>query len=132
MQSDVEIIVRDQPNPNIFFKVFLELGIKSMINYLAFDIKSVRSLLSDKNSKYFSEDYPVFYKNEDGKSAIDVCLDRNQVRSINLMINYICKFQNNFVYSHLFEHNLVDLITKGVDMKVLFNSNVLRHEFAFD
>lgn len=103
-----------------------------MINYLAFDIKSVRSLLSDKNSKYFSEDYPVFYKNEDGKSAIDVCLDRNQVRSINLMINYICKFQNNFVYSHLFEHNLVDLITKGVDMKVLFNSNVLRHEFAFD
>lgn len=116
VQSDIELIVKKQPDPKIFFKVFLELGIKSMISYIAFDIKSIRNLLHDDNSKYFSEDYPVFYKNEDGLSAIDVCLERNQVRSINLMINYICKFQNNFVYSHLFEHNLVELIEKGVDM----------------
>lgn len=42
VQSDIEHIVMKQPNPNIFFKVFLELGIKSMISYLAFDIKAIR------------------------------------------------------------------------------------------
>lgn len=61
-----------------------------------------------------------------------MALDNNQVRSVNLMINYICKFQNQYVYAHLFEYNLVDLINKGVDMTNLFNSNVLRHEFDID
>lgn len=132
VQSDIEVLVNSQPNPTIFFKVFLELDIKSMITYLSFDVKSIRSTLDKKNSKYFSMDYPVFYKNSDGQSAIDECLERNQIRSINLMIDYICQFQNSYVFCHLFEHNLVELINKGVDMENLFNSNVLKHEFAYE
>jgi hypothetical protein len=70
-------LVKAQPNPTLFFKVFLELGFKSMIPYLAFDSRSIRSLLSTENKKYFSDEFPVFYKNPDGKSAIDVALANN-------------------------------------------------------
>ena len=63
-----------------------------MVSYLAFDSKSIKTLLSEQNSKYFSDKFPVFYKNEDQTSAIDVSLDMNQIRSVNLMINYMIKF----------------------------------------
>ena len=49
-----------------------------------------------------------------------------------MMINYICKFQNSFVYAHLFQHNLVELINKGVDMTNLFKSNVFHFTFDYD
>jgi len=65
----------------IFFKVFLELGIKSMISYLAFDSRSTKCLLSEENRKFFEdnnfEKFPVFYKNKDKRSAIDVALGNN-------------------------------------------------------
>ena len=69
--------MRAQPNPKIFFKVFLELGIKSMVAYLAFDSRSTKALLSEDNKQYFNSKFPVFYKNEDQKSAIDVSLEMN-------------------------------------------------------
>jgi hypothetical protein len=131
-QSDVSNLVDKQPNPSIFFKVFLELGVKSMMPYLAFDSNSIKHLLSSKNEAYFTNKFPLFYKNEDGQTAIDQALDMNQIRSINLMINYICKYQDNYVYSHLFEHNLVELINKGVEMLNLFNSNIFNRTFDFD
>jgi len=131
-QSDIELLVIAQPNPSIFFKVFLELGFKSMVSYLAFDSRSIKALLSEENSKYFNSKFPVFYKNEDQSTAIDISLEMNQIRSVNLMIDYICKFQNSYVYSHLFENNLVDLINKGVKMTDLFNSNVFNHTFDYD
>ena len=76
-QSDIELLVKDQPEPTVFFKVFLELGVKSMVSYLAFDSRSMKSLLSDDNKKYFKADFPVFYKNHDGRSAIDEALENN-------------------------------------------------------
>ena len=47
-------LVKDQPSPSIFFKVFLELGIKCMVSYLAFDSRSINQLLGDDNKEYFS------------------------------------------------------------------------------
>lgn len=74
----------------------------------------------------------MFYKNKDGKSSIDVALDNNQIRSVNLMINYIVKYQNSYVYSHLFLNNLVDLLNKNVTMTGIFNSKVFNHPFDYD
>ncbi len=91
-QSEIVLLVKEQPSPSIFFKVFLELGIKCMVGYLAFDNRSIKELLGDHNEAYFTAKYPVFYKNEDGRSAIDVALDNNQIRSVILMINYIVKY----------------------------------------
>ena len=63
-----------------------------MVSYLAFDNRSIKELLKDDNKQFFSDKYPVFYKNEDGTSAIDAALDNNQIRSVNLMIDYIVKY----------------------------------------
>jgi len=48
-----------------------------MIAYLAFDSRSIKSLLSEENSAYFDDKFPVFYKNNEGKSSIDVALGNN-------------------------------------------------------
>ena len=63
--------MREQPTPNIFFDVFLELHLSSLLNHLAPDSKSVKELLSDKNKEHFSHEFPLFYKQRDGLSAID-------------------------------------------------------------
>jgi hypothetical protein len=65
-QSEIELLVRAQPNPKIFFKVFLELGFQSMVAYLAFDSRSIKALLSEDNKQYFDDKFPVFYKNNQG------------------------------------------------------------------
>jgi len=48
-KSEISSLVRDQPNPTIFFKVFLEMGIKNLIQYMAFDSNTIKTLLSDDN-----------------------------------------------------------------------------------
>lgn len=61
-----------------------------------------------------------------------MALENNQIRSVNLMIDYIVKYQNSFVYAHLFEYNLVELLQKQVALTALFSSKVLTHTFDFD
>lgn len=63
-----------QPNPTVFFKAFLELGVKSMLPYLAFDQRSVKDLLDDKNEEFFSSEFPLFFLNKEGKSALDIAM----------------------------------------------------------
>jgi hypothetical protein len=58
-------------------KVFLELGLKSLLSYLSFDRRSIKSVLKEENSKYIDPGYPIFYKNPDQRSAIDTALDLN-------------------------------------------------------
>ena len=87
--SGVTEIVRDQPSPEIFYKVFFELDMKPLISYLAFDQNSIKLLLSEKSRSYINTEFPIFYKNKNQRSAIDTALKYNQVYSINLMIDYI-------------------------------------------
>lgn len=103
-----------------------------MVSYLAFDNRSIKELLDAQNSRYFNSKYPIFYKNKDGNSAIDLALEGNQIRTVNLMIEYIVRFQNSYVYAHLFVNNLVKLIEKEVLMENLFKSQVLTYTFDFD
>lgn len=103
-----------------------------MLPYIAFDSKSIRELLSPKNEKYFDEEFPLFYKNERGRSAIDTALENNQIRSVNLMVDYIVRYQNSYVYAHLFQYNVVELLQKSVRMKDLFESTIFNHTFDFD
>ena len=67
-----------QPNPTIFYKVFLELDMQNMVRYLSFDSKSMKTLLSDKNKDFFDFNYPLFYKADyEGQSPIDMALEDN-------------------------------------------------------
>lgn len=102
-----------------------------MLQYIAFDYRSMRTLLDKKNSEYFTTKFPLFYKNEDGKSAIDVALDKNLIRSVNLFNDYICKYQNTYIFAHLFEHNLLDQIKSEVTMIGLFKSSIFNHDLDY-
>jgi len=48
------------------------------------------------------------------------------------MIDYIVKYQNSYVYSHLFIHNLVLLLQKKVALINLFESSVMLYSFDYD
>ena len=65
-------------------------------------------------------------------SAIDIALKNDQIKAIGLLIDYIVKYQNNYVSSSLFMSNLGLLIGKGVNMYPLFTSNVFLREFDYD
>lgn len=121
-----------QPSPEVFFKINLELGLQTMIPFLAFDQRSIRELLSQKNEHLFSIQFPLFYKNQKGISAVDVALKHNLINSANLMVDYIIRYQNNFVYSFLFKNNLVEMINKGVRMYGLLNSSIMNTNFTYD
>ena len=43
------------------------------------------------------------------------------------MIKYMIKFQNEFVYAHIFRDNLLELIRMGAVMRDLLESNILSH-----
>lgn len=104
----------------------------SLINHLASDSKSVKLLLDDSNKEHFDDEFPLFYKQRDGRSAIDAALDANQVRSVNAMIRYLLEYQNCYVYANLFRHNFVDLVNKGVRLDKLLGSRIFNHVFDFD
>lgn len=48
------------------------------------------------------------------------------------MISYIVKYQNSYVYSHLFKYNLIDLLNKGVEMTPILSSDIFNYTFDFD
>jgi hypothetical protein len=81
-----------------------------MISKLAFDSRCMTFLLSEKFQSYFSDVYPVFYKNKLQtkrdrlyyRSAIDTALKANQARAIQEIIEFVVKFQNNYISSFLF------------------------------
>jgi len=55
-------------------------------------------------------DFPIFFKSRNQLCALDTALELNQLRSVSMMLNYIIAHQNNYIYSHLFHHCLVDLL----------------------
>ena len=59
--------------------------------------------------KYFKK-YPLFIKKSDNTTAIDVALDYNEIHSVDLMINFITKYQDSYVYADLFKNNLLELM----------------------
>lgn len=46
-----------------------------------------------------------------------------------MMIDYIVKYQNKYVYASLFKHNMVSLFEKEVELTNLLNSNVFNFNF---
>jgi len=72
-----------------------------MVSILAFDSASMAHLLSEDNERYFSEEFPIIYRvkvqKKGGKShffttPIDYAIKNNQVKAVNIMIEYIVKY----------------------------------------
>jgi hypothetical protein len=80
---------------------------------------------------YLEDRLPVFHKNKflkvshKGKqqfyyrSAIDNALRSNQINSVEIILSFIVKYQNNFVSSYLFIKNFNIIIETGVKIKEL-------------
>lgn len=127
-----------QGNPSVFYQSFLELDRRNMVSILAFDSKTIKFLLKDDYSEGFSSEFPVFYTNRHQKNhklkqnAIDVAIQNNQIRAVNLIIDHIIKYQNNFVSSYLFEENLIDIMNRGISVVDLMKSNVFSFKFEYE
>jgi hypothetical protein len=121
-----------QGNQEMFFKVCLELDLKNMVTYLSFDPRSIKYILDDRNSKYFSKDFPLFYMDRTKKSAIDVAMDNNLFVSAQTIIDYVVKHQNNFVFNNLFKDNLINMLFRGVHVEPLLESQILNFDFEYD
>ena len=48
------------------------------------------------------------------------------------MVDFICEYQNEFIYHHLFLDNLVRMMDKGIKLRTLFSSKVFLYEFDYD
>ena len=99
------------------------LGIKKTQAFAEYEFK--QKLLEVSEAQLSYSEYPLFFKNPDGRSALDTALDLNQIRSVQIMIEYIVKHQNSHIYHHLFKYNLIDLIQKRVKCYDLFQSKLL-------
>jgi hypothetical protein len=65
-KTNIQIVdfVNDQPNPELFYSAYLELDGSNMASILSFDSGSMAYLLDDKFDEYFSDEFPIFYKNK--------------------------------------------------------------------
>ena len=47
------------------------------------------------------------------------------------MINYVMRYQNSYVYAHLFTENLVEMLIRGVNCKELFESEIFNRPIIY-
>jgi len=78
-----------------------------------------------KGTRHHHEDY--FYR-----SAIDNALVNNQLGAVEIILDYIVKYQNVYSSSFLFTKNLGSILEKGIKIQSLLNSNIYNFEFDFD
>lgn len=140
--SDILTMVVEQPNASLFYKTFLELDNSNMVSILSFDSRTMKILLDSKNQEFFQEEFPIFFKNKIVKSnnpnsyfyrsAIDNSLANNQIIAVGYIINYIVRFQNNYVSSFLFNKNFPKLMQKGINVSPILESKIFRYQFYFD
>ena len=123
--TDIVDIVNDQPNPSVFYKSCLELDMCNMVSILSFDTRSMKYLLDDQFENFFDVRFPIFYKNkiQKGKdkffyrNAIDSALRSNQMGAVQVIVDYIRKYQNNIQSSFLFMNNFADLVDRGTELQ---------------
>ena len=48
------------------------------------------------------------------------------------MVDYIVEYQHSQYYAHLFDHCMVQLISKGIKLHGLFSSDILNHSFNYE
>jgi len=139
-QLDVSNLVSQQPDSSFFFKSMLEFEGNNLVSLLSFDSTSMKRLLSEENNELFTDRYPLFYKNKlakgNGKfyyrNAIENCIKLNQVSACNYIIDYIIKWQNNYTSSEIFKKVLPRLLTIGINLAPLMDSNIFKFRIDFD
>lgn len=60
----------------------------------------------------------------DGQSPIDTACDKNQLRSLSILLDILTKYQNDHSFNYLIDRNLVFFIEKGIDLSEYFESEL--------
>ena len=63
-----------------------------MIHYLVFERNAMAELLTSDLATHVDPQFPVFFKNVTGRSAIDTSLVMNQVNTVSLIVDYIVTY----------------------------------------
>jgi hypothetical protein len=115
----------------------MELYQSDLVQMLSFDTGCVKCLLENENWEdqlQNSKDNPIFYRLRQKVldtvsyvSAIDIALEYNQIRALNLIIKYIVEHQNSYAFSFLFKDNFIELMEKGILVSELLDSNIFNH-----
>ena len=63
-QSDIIALVKEQPDPKVFYKTYLELNKSNMLNILSYDSKSIQCLLNEELADFYDENFPIFFTNQ--------------------------------------------------------------------
>ena len=103
-----------------------------MLEYLAFDQKTIKNLLGPKNNKEFSPDFPLFYKDKTGKSALDQALNANLLQVVEIMLDYIDCHQNNYAFTNLISDIFVNMMEKGIKVYSILNTNLSLTEIIYN
>ena len=116
-QAGIRNLVKDQPDPELFFNFFLDLNGINLASILSYDSVSMEYILNDKFSHLFSDEYPLFYKvkiqrggnllTDDKDSfnylnALDNAVYHDQPKSVTVIMDYLIKHQNDFTTHYLF------------------------------
>ena len=131
-------LVEMQGDPGIFHNAYLELENQNMVSILSFDSKAVKCILEDKlDPETIKEGFPLIYKNkkqitvvnnnkkivlQKTYSALDIAKENNQIRAIQIIIDFIIKYQDNYVSSFMLKNNVLDFFDMGIEMHHLMKS----------
>ena len=129
--NDVSKLVLAQPSTALFMKVFLEFDVENMLYYLSFDRKSVAAILDSEEAVNRKSLYPLIFMSKHNHTGIDTSLKLNQIRSTQKMMEYVILKQNKECYAHLFQHNMIDIMLRGIPVVDLFNSNIFNYTFSY-
>ena len=126
-------VIKMQSDPRFFYKSYLELDCSNMVSILSFDTHYIKNLLNEENQKFFDNKFPIIYaikmksqkhRGFEYTNAVEVALKRNQLEGVKFLLDYIVKYQNNFISSFLLNECFPNLLRLGINLENLFSSNV--------
>jgi len=101
---------------------------------LAFDPTVLGSLVNEESESEYTSEAPLFYRmnwNNQVCTAVDIAIEAYQVKSLNTIIWYICKYQNTLNNSYLVIDHFSLMLSMGLDSFKIFQSNIVCESVEF-
>ncbi len=62
--------------------------------------------------------------NNVGRTPLDIVVENNHIRSINIILEFMDRYQENIMLNDAVDKNLCKIIGLGIDLKEYFASNL--------
>ncbi|CDW90703.1 wd-40 repeat protein [Stylonychia lemnae] len=98
-------------------------GIGNILNQMALR-PIILEFISKKLSLMDKSETPIILMKSEinGKSPIDIACEKNQLKSIGILLELLTKYQNDHGFNYLIDQRLVYFIKKGLDLTEYFDS----------